>query len=874
MVPFSTAKTTPLDLAKLKQELPDLSLEVPRKYARMLNTNYVPTASELHEIQAFSSAITSKTQEIASEIASLEGRLSKLKSRQAFLKDAAAPYAALASPFRRFPPELMQSIFIACLPDSRNAVMHRSEAPVLLGRVCSEWRRIVLNTPALWSTLHIVPPNFSADMPELNTIRFRRKREVIETWLGRSGACPLSISFVWFGSDGEAETRLCGELLGLLIQLSKRWKRIELQLPLKMLKPFLGLGREDVPLLEVLSLTDNRSNFEDFDEYVNSVGSGNDNLLGLAHWPEQLQFASEAPSLKSLDLTFFAGAIQIPSTVAWSQLTTLVLESNISFFFKSCEDLILTLGQCSALESCTLKLPLSLVTPMGIQQAGGNVPQTYTPVDSVVTLPELRELCVDGDQHLLGAFHMTTIISNIRAPKLREIAIYGRAGSKEFFDDDGDGDEDDDSSTDADDGSEAPTPASTIALPPNTTSENTTTSQPRPRYSPEPIAGLKKLLIRSGCPLEVLRLESVPLVEKEFLACLRLAPTITTLVIRDYKVRIGLASRGYVHCRNVGDGAGKECMVDRVLKALIVERRGLRGWYNGMEIDVGEGSDPDSVGDDEVHDHSTSSFFPSSPTSSCTMVEDGDTDSDLMSAVSPASTSVEIASDDGHTHLDIIGDKPSLSRVTRIPKEANSRYLHQYQDPLLPNLTSFDFALPCGSQELFCAFVESRFLPDEAFDLPPTGIQQIVDVPVVRNSNSSSSFERTWVGVEGVDANPPFFPPELTDLEEEYIPPSVVELDEPPNRSELAALPFPMSISPGRQKNRHLPFEITEPLSSPPSIARLSSVKCAFTAQENGIIRERLARLREMGLDIGVTFHTPLSDEVTPSPWTGVEGLL
>ncbi|KAJ7274223.1 hypothetical protein C8J57DRAFT_1595210, partial [Mycena rebaudengoi] len=42
------------------------------------------------------------------------------------------------SPFRRMPLDIVQKIFLSCLPTDRNAVM--SEAPILLGRICSAWR--------------------------------------------------------------------------------------------------------------------------------------------------------------------------------------------------------------------------------------------------------------------------------------------------------------------------------------------------------------------------------------------------------------------------------------------------------------------------------------------------------------------------------------------------------------------------------------------------------------------------------------------------------------------------------------------------------------------------------------------------------------
>ncbi|KAF8210556.1 hypothetical protein K438DRAFT_1570262, partial [Mycena galopus ATCC 62051] len=56
---------------------------------------------------------------------------------------------ALISSIRRLPLQVIQEIFIACLPTHRNCVMSASEAPIQLGRICSSWRALAFSTPQL-----------------------------------------------------------------------------------------------------------------------------------------------------------------------------------------------------------------------------------------------------------------------------------------------------------------------------------------------------------------------------------------------------------------------------------------------------------------------------------------------------------------------------------------------------------------------------------------------------------------------------------------------------------------------------------------------------------------------------------------------------
>ncbi|KAJ7646544.1 hypothetical protein FB45DRAFT_890731, partial [Roridomyces roridus] len=112
-------------------------------------------------------------------------------------------------------------IFVACLPTGRNAVMSALEAPLLVSRICSEWRAIALTTPSLWDSLH-VPADFILKRPE-------QRIPAIPRWLQLSGALPLSLSFEFLDTSRprtfEDFETLC-VLIDRLVESTSRWERI------------------------------------------------------------------------------------------------------------------------------------------------------------------------------------------------------------------------------------------------------------------------------------------------------------------------------------------------------------------------------------------------------------------------------------------------------------------------------------------------------------------------------------------------------------------------------------------------------------------------------------------------------------------------
>ncbi|KAJ7134869.1 hypothetical protein C8R44DRAFT_560198, partial [Mycena epipterygia] len=119
-------------------------------FAARLGTNYCPKDKEIAEIKALLVEPTLRLKCLDDEIAEMRKALDKLIAEHDALAAYVESHKALMSPARQLPVDIIQEIFTACIPTHRNCVMSASEAPVLLGRICSSWRTLSLSTPRLW----------------------------------------------------------------------------------------------------------------------------------------------------------------------------------------------------------------------------------------------------------------------------------------------------------------------------------------------------------------------------------------------------------------------------------------------------------------------------------------------------------------------------------------------------------------------------------------------------------------------------------------------------------------------------------------------------------------------------------------------------
>ncbi|KAJ7457854.1 hypothetical protein FB451DRAFT_589538 [Mycena latifolia] len=310
-------------------------------FTSKLGTNYCPQDDEIPAIQCIITETAVRMKVLDDEIADLQKALGKLMEERDRLNAYVDAHQALLSPVRRLPLDIIQEIFVACLPMYRNCAMSAMEAPVLLGRICSSWRTISLSTPRLWSKLHIVDPRFPFESsPSLVEEKLEQIVEATSVWLRRSGQRALSISLhselVSPGLVSTAQDRLAKAI----VPFASRWEHITFVISSPALATFSHFTAADLPKLKSISLL----------EYNSYTGDAAETI----QWSSWGLFQALDVSSVGISLTSNYNPLELP--LRWSRLTTLSLSQGWRRGGRSVTSTIArqVLARCPELRVCKL----------------------------------------------------------------------------------------------------------------------------------------------------------------------------------------------------------------------------------------------------------------------------------------------------------------------------------------------------------------------------------------------------------------------------------------------------------------------------------------------------------------------------------------
>ncbi|KAK0486467.1 hypothetical protein IW261DRAFT_1455627 [Armillaria novae-zelandiae] len=219
----------------------------PSPFRDLISVNGVASAKDAILINDY-------LQKVHGEIQRFEAILKEVQEEKIRLQSAADSHLALMSSFRKFPPEVLATIFqrtviIPPLEDSRwlpRDMNYIYKELCTLSSVCREWRATVLSTPSLWAQICIGMPWFG---------RSENRVPLLETMLARSHEADLSIgcSLMEYKQLGLGKQNILA-LLECVVPTSYRWKHASLELNRVTVDIYEQI-RGRLPLLETLRLS-------------------------------------------------------------------------------------------------------------------------------------------------------------------------------------------------------------------------------------------------------------------------------------------------------------------------------------------------------------------------------------------------------------------------------------------------------------------------------------------------------------------------------------------------------------------------------------------------------------------------------------------
>ncbi|KAF7325960.1 F-box domain-containing protein [Mycena kentingensis (nom. inval.)] len=321
----------------------------PSPFSALLGTNYSPNDSELAAVRTYIAQRTTHFYSLKQQIESLQQALCALVPDAEAARADVVAHTKLVAPIHRIPVEILQRIFVECLPANRNCVMSATEPPMLFGRVSSGWRRAAYSDPRLWTRLHVDFPAFNwrtlssprqtiermvgvaGELPGLDKVDYvlgineKRNRllSAVCWWLDKTGNCPLSISAA-IEADPEP-------LVTVLAQYASRWDVVALKaMDGSILSSLLTLPDGAVPWLTSLSIYEHGP--IDMIEGNATIFHGQNTSDALrSRLPVSGELwnaanAIRAPHLRRLELVSpLIKPLELPIT--WRQLTTLRLDA-------------------------------------------------------------------------------------------------------------------------------------------------------------------------------------------------------------------------------------------------------------------------------------------------------------------------------------------------------------------------------------------------------------------------------------------------------------------------------------------------------------------------------------------------------------------
>jgi hypothetical protein len=305
---------------------------------------------------------------LRSRISELDTLIAALTAERQSLQEASD---SIIYPILSLPTEITIEVFRQCVQSTPKPRPSPSEAPLLLGQICRQWREIALDAHDLWQCLQ-----FPGDTAPA---------ELLELWLSRSGNLPLNYSLSC------SDPSRAGAMIETMMPHSCQWQEVSFSsLPRESLS-MLDLRRQSWPVLRMIS----------FDTYNNSSNELVQDTIVIQN----------APLLREVQIP------RIPKLIfdlPWRQLSALTLRRAVDLaecmaLLRQCRDLVLLVVTTTFTDSSSLHTDLTMEH---LESLTCNLADT--PILNHLTLPHLRRLIVTGPVSPSDPTHLESFVRRSR----------------------------------------------------------------------------------------------------------------------------------------------------------------------------------------------------------------------------------------------------------------------------------------------------------------------------------------------------------------------------------------------------------------------------------------------------------------------------
>ncbi|KAJ7595687.1 hypothetical protein C8J56DRAFT_386774 [Mycena floridula] len=265
------------------------SLRYPEFVTDLLKSNNPPSPEQETSIRKAIQDAERHMKSLGQQIDKLQKALRQLGDQRQALDHFAGEHRRIMSPVRKIPSELVSEIAMFFVARETSGVpLDVRNGPWVFGQVSSQWRRVVLSLPSIWSNIVIRQEDI--------TPRTHHVQWILRTVITRSEGSPLKLNVTLNPGASSTLSIIAQGLLDVLVSHSDRWRDVTFELtPFKSHLATLALTRGRLYLLEKFNL------ISDAIFFPMEVGD----------------FLSDCPSLRSVN---FRGVNLNELRLPWSQL--------------------------------------------------------------------------------------------------------------------------------------------------------------------------------------------------------------------------------------------------------------------------------------------------------------------------------------------------------------------------------------------------------------------------------------------------------------------------------------------------------------------------------------------------------------------------